>query len=123
MHTVTGVCDPTCSTKDQVGQYNLTHLARSSGTHLKHVPALPSKTVHFFHVFKEQPIRHDNYASVQQKARGKRHRLTLVSSHSDACYRPRSPGPDTGGAGRDRTDDPLLAKQVLSQLSYSPVHA
>jgi hypothetical protein len=27
----------------------------------------------------------------------------------------------TGGADRDRTDDPLLAKQVLSQLSYSPV--
>ena len=26
-----------------------------------------------------------------------------------------------GGANRDRTDDPLLAKQVLSQLSYSPV--
>ena len=26
-----------------------------------------------------------------------------------------------GGAGRDRTDDPLLAKQVLSQLSYGPV--
>src|SRR5262245_30763349 len=25
-----------------------------------------------------------------------------------------------GGAGRNRTDDPLLAKQVLSQLSYSP---
>jgi hypothetical protein len=25
-----------------------------------------------------------------------------------------------GGASRDRTDDPLLAKQVLSQLSYSP---
>ncbi len=27
-----------------------------------------------------------------------------------------------GGANRDRTDDPLLAKQVLSQLSYSPEH-
>ena len=27
---------------------------------------------------------------------------------------------DLGGAGRDRTDDPLLAKQVLSQLSYGP---
>ena len=27
----------------------------------------------------------------------------------------------TGGAGRDRTDDLLLAKQALSQLSYSPV--
>lgn len=26
-----------------------------------------------------------------------------------------------GGGGRDRTDDPLLAKQVLSQLSYAPV--
>src|SRR3569833_532038 len=25
-----------------------------------------------------------------------------------------------GGASRDRTDDPLLAKQVLSQLSYVP---
>ena len=25
-----------------------------------------------------------------------------------------------GGADRNRTDDPLLAKQVLSQLSYSP---
>ena len=28
--------------------------------------------------------------------------------------------PTPGGAGRDRTDDPLLAKQVLSQLSYTP---
>jgi hypothetical protein len=25
-----------------------------------------------------------------------------------------------GGASRDRTGDPLLAKQVLSQLSYGP---
>ena len=31
---------------------------------------------------------------------------------------PSSPG--AGGADRDRTGDPLLAKQVLSQLSYSP---
>ena len=28
-----------------------------------------------------------------------------------------------GGADRDRTGDPLLAKQVLSQLSYSPIGA
>ena len=27
----------------------------------------------------------------------------------------------SGGAERDRTVDPLLAKQVLSQLSYSPI--
>ena len=29
--------------------------------------------------------------------------------------------PELGGADRDRTGDPLLAKQVLSQLSYSPL--
>ena len=29
--------------------------------------------------------------------------------------------PDYGGAGRDRTDDILLAKQALSQLSYGPL--
>jgi hypothetical protein len=28
---------------------------------------------------------------------------------------------ELGGADRDRTGDPLLAKQVLSQLSYSPL--
>ena len=33
-------------------------------------------------------------------------------------YQPESH--DSGGADRDRTGDPLLAKQVLSQLSYSP---
>ena len=27
-----------------------------------------------------------------------------------------------GGDKRDRTADPLLAKQVLSQLSYTPVY-
>ena len=27
---------------------------------------------------------------------------------------------DIFGASRDRTDDPLLARQVLSQLSYDP---
>ena len=30
------------------------------------------------------------------------------------------PSCGVGGADRARTDDPLLAKQVLSQLSYSP---
>jgi hypothetical protein len=27
---------------------------------------------------------------------------------------------EVGGRDRDRTGDPLLAKQVLSQLSYTP---
>ena len=34
--------------------------------------------------------------------------------------RPLPPNHCNGGGGRDRTDDPLLAKQVLSQLSYTP---
>ena len=34
---------------------------------------------------------------------------------------PRAPHQVLGGGERDRTDDPLLAKQVLSQLSYTPV--
>ena len=38
---------------------------------------------------------------------------------SDATLRWVSGG--TGGAGRDRTDDILLAKQTLSQLSYGPM--
>jgi len=32
----------------------------------------------------------------------------------------RTPQGKPYGGGRDRTDDPLLAKQVLSQLSYTP---
>ena len=36
-------------------------------------------------------------------------------------YRPGARDNQSGGADRDRTDDPLLAKQVLSQLSYSPL--
>ena len=32
-------------------------------------------------------------------------------------------GDASGGAGRDRTGDPLVANQVLSQLSYSPPFA
>src|SRR3989442_13997443 len=42
-----------------------------------------------------------------------------VSSHNRASPLAISARSD-GGADRDRTDDPLLAKQVLSQLSYSP---
>ena len=35
----------------------------------------------------------------------------------------RSNGRRSGGARRDRTDDLLLAKQALSQLSYGPVRS
>ena len=35
----------------------------------------------------------------------------------------RNPTPNLGGARRDRTDDLLLAKQALSQLSYGPLES
>ncbi len=39
-------------------------------------------------------------------------RLKMVNGSNEAWY---------GGADWNRTSDPLLAKQVLSQLSYSPI--
>ena len=48
-------------------------------------------------------------------------RLSGVRSNH-LSYEPISlPSQASGGDERDRTDDPLLAKQVLSQLSYTPV--
>src|SRR5262249_47717102 len=49
--------------------------------------------------------------------------LALVSKpvRYFAWVRPGAFGAGAGGADRIRTDDPLLAKQVLSQLSYSPL--
>ena len=47
-------------------------------------------------------------------------RLSGVRSNHlsyEPLYEPSGPGGDE----RDRTDDPLLAKQVLSQLSYTPI--
>ena len=42
-------------------------------------------------------------------------------SRIDHCPHPRlTPRKTSGGGGRSRTDDPLLAKQVLYQLSYAP---
>ena len=53
-------------------------------------------------------------------------RLSGVRSNR-LSYKPIFPGfvviPfSLGGDKRDRTADPLLAKQVLSQLSYTPVY-
>jgi len=47
--------------------------------------------------------------------------LRMTFSAHTAASTPQHPlDTKNGGAGRDRTDDPLLAKQVLSQLSYGP---
>ena len=42
--------------------------------------------------------------------------VTTTAAIAALVVTPQKPG----GASRDRTDDPLLAKQVLSQLSYGP---
>ena len=50
-------------------------------------------------------------------------RPRLVQPHATRSEIPRDNAAAAhGGGGRDRTDDPLLAKQVLSQLSYAPKH-
>ena len=45
--------------------------------------------------------------------------LLVMSRSAVSPLFPRRSAP--GGDERDRTDDPLLAKQVLSQLSYTPI--
>jgi hypothetical protein len=49
--------------------------------------------------------------------------LELGFSRTSSGRRQRPAGKPSGGARRDRTDDLLLAKQALSQLSYGPVPA
>ena len=51
------------------------------------------------------------------------HRLWAAELFSLRCWTSltRALGQRSGGARRDRTDDLLLAKQALSQLSYGPV--
>ena len=52
-----------------------------------------------------------------------RDELFLILNTEQCLFRPYFSLPRSqsfGGADRDRTGDPLLAKQVLSQLSYSP---
>jgi hypothetical protein len=53
--------------------------------------------------------RHDCGAAPSARPDGARPRLEAFSRY-DMC----------GGGERDRTDDLLLAKQALSQLSYAP---
>ena len=48
--------------------------------------------------------------------------IKVISSYNEATYviSKLSKNKKFCGASRDRTDDPLVANQVLSQLSYSP---
>ena len=68
------------------------------------------------------PRRHTQIRIFKERVRGllprhvrpRMHRLRSMRCMRGITRRP-------GGASRDRTGDPLLAKQVLSQLSYGPV--
>ena len=80
------------------------------------IPLLEQDSLYFFLIVKEQPIT--QFAKPEAKG-----------ANAACLWFQMPPAPvasavraaqNVGGAGRDRTDDPLLAKQVLSQLSYSP---
>jgi hypothetical protein len=62
-----------------------------------------SRSLYFIRVVKEQPM-HKAHRKIASKLR---------PQFCVALWK-------TGGANRDRTDDLLLAKQALSQLSYGP---
>ena len=47
--------------------------------------------------------------------------IDLSASHADPLLPTTPQTKASGGGERDRTDDILLAKQALSQLSYTPI--
>ena len=59
----------------------------------------------------------DNTSALRQKPRALEIR---VLANEVSGWRRMEAGKPSGGARRDRTDDLLLAKQALSQLSYGP---
>ena len=71
----------------------------------------------FFRIFKEHSKRTFTQPGEGLKHR-RQHRCFAVPLNDARCTMHDA---KIGGGERDRTDDPLLAKQVLSQLSYTPV--
>ena len=68
----------------------------------------------FFQIVKEQnkPLAPKSETPVNRTTFVRLPRVSHLSDHRTNKI--------IGGGERDRTDDPLLAKQVLSQLSYTP---
>lgn len=62
-----------------------------------------------------------NFIQNRQPKGSRPDKLQTCFFHHMICAFASSISKTFGGGGRDRTDDPLLAKQVLSQLSYAPV--
>ena len=67
-----------------------------------------------------QPIFLAWWAQVDSNHRPHAYQACALTTWAMSPYRCSRLSP-LGGDERDRTDDPLLAKQVLSQLSYTPI--
>jgi hypothetical protein len=95
--------------------------------------ARPETHQNLIHPDKDLPSDNDPRAGASNRRR-QRHRSSILNFQAqnhqcrlrsllrDISQPTRHPNPtsDHGGGDRTRTDDPLLAKQVLSQLSYTP---
>ena len=64
------------------------------------------------HLYSTPPFFSEQAATILRIARSPNRNVAAGSDNPADCA--------SGGAGRDRTDDILLAKQALSQLSYGP---
>ena len=123
----------------QQSPLNTTSIAgdRPSGQHVRSDMRWQRPETHqnLIHPDKDLPRTHPrDGASIWRHLR---HRSSILSSRGRTinadCFRfsaiharitptrsPHTSNQDRGGGDRTRTDDPLLAKQVLSQLSYTP---
>ena len=70
-------------------------------------------SIDFIQIVKEQPIVHEERTANCPERTTRESRLDTNTQQKGITKK-------IGGGERDRTDDPLLAKQVLSQLSYTP---
>ena len=78
---------------------------------------------HPAHARSEKPI-HDDKEQVEPQGLGQARQPKLRANlwRQPRTFKSQSPARHQfGGAGRDRTDDLMLAKHALSQLSYGPV--
>jgi hypothetical protein len=76
-----------------------------------HHKTLSQEQLPSFQIVKEQPIVSAIPRGITNQVRVAANLIAVPSIY-----------PGAGGANRDRTDDLLLAKQALSQLSYGPIN-
>jgi hypothetical protein len=95
-------------------------IARDTLRQRRYVKDVTSKT-HVTSDSRSDPSLHDVRYHASTPGRWPGDGSGIVLSTDEPRFRShRNPMIPTGGARRDRTDDLLLAKQALSQLSYGP---